>query len=501
MINRRLILPFACIILGVLILSEPIRLMAQTAEPTPVATDPALLPTPTLATPGTLVTPTDPAAPPIPRVHVVQDGENLTIIATNFGVTVEEILAINNLPNGDVLAVGQELIIPGGTGEAIATAYAITPGDTLAGVAAGFNTTLEDVITTNRLITTDPPLIVGQTVPIISRNGSGAIRSVTGRPYLVQTGDSLLWIAARFGLSPQALAEANALEPDAPVFPGQRLRIPDETAVYRHLPQGWVDVRLNAATVAQGVTLSVYAENILDGKPAGRFGDQPLQFAPYENGYIALVGIDAFSEPGVYDLELTGGDERGLWAPVRARVPLLETAYDTQYVDVGEALDGLLDPVLRATEDEFLKGIYAEFSEEQRWNGVFQVPLTTTLVSAGYGGRRSYNGGPIEIYHTGIDYAAAEGTSVLAPADGVVVFSDTLELRGGVLIIDHGLGVMTGYYHLLERLAEPGQTVTAGQPIGRVGSTGLSSGPHLHWDLRVMNVTVDPAQWTQQAFP
>ena len=95
MINRRLILPFACIILGVLILSEPIRLMAQTAEPTPVATDPALLPTPTLAAPGTLVTPTDPAAPPIPRVHVVQDGENLTIIATNFGVTVEEI-AINN---------------------------------------------------------------------------------------------------------------------------------------------------------------------------------------------------------------------------------------------------------------------------------------------------------------------------------------------------------------------------------------------------------------------
>ena len=186
---------------------------------------------------------------------------------------------------------------------------------------------------------------------------------------------------------------------------------------------------------------------------------------------------------------------------MRARIPLLETAYDTQYVDVGETLDGLLDPVLRATEDEFLKGIYADFSEEQRWDGVFQVPLTTTLVSAGYGGRRSYNGGPIEIYHTGIDYAAAEGTSVLAPADGVVVFSDTLELRGGVLIIDHGLGVMTGYYHLLERLVEPGQTVTAGQPIGRVGSTGLSSGPHLHWDLRVMNVTVDPAQWTQQAFP
>jgi murein DD-endopeptidase MepM/ murein hydrolase activator NlpD len=90
---------------------------------------------------------------------------------------------------------------------------------------------------------------------------------------------------------------------------------------------------------------------------------------------------------------------------------------------------------------------------------------------------------------------------VLAPASGVVVFDDTLELRCGVLIIDHGLGVMTGYYHLSESLVEVGQVVTAGQPIGRVGSTGLSSGPHLHWDLRILNVPVDPSRWTLTAFP
>lgn len=501
MTNRRLILPILLIILGVVAFAEPLRLMAQTAEPVPTATGPALLPTPTLAAPGAAPATPDPSAPLIPRVHVVQDGENLTIIATNFGVTVEDILAINNLPNGDLLAVGQELIIPGGTGEAIATAYTIAPGDTLAGVAAGFNTSLADVIATNRLITADPPLIVGQTVPVISRTGSASVRPVTGRPYLVQPGETLLLVAARFGLLPEALATANGLDSDATVFPGQRLRIPDETSVYRDLPEGWLDVRLNSTSVGQGNTLSIYVDNLLDGAPAGRFGDQPLQFAPYEDGYVALVGIDAFTEPGLYDLELTGGDELGLWAPVRARLPLVATSYDTQYVEVGEALDGLLDPVVRATEDEFLETIYADFSEDKQWDGAFQVPLTTTVVSAPYGGRRSYNGGPIEIYHTGIDYAAAQGTDVLAPANGVVIFSDTLELRGGVLIIDHGMGVMTGYYHLLESLVEPGQTVTVGQPIARVGSTGLSSGAHLHWDLRVMNVPVDPTQWTQGAFP
>ncbi|MBP6017355.1 MAG: LysM peptidoglycan-binding domain-containing protein [Candidatus Promineofilum sp.] len=491
--NRR---PFLLVVLVTLVmaaLAAPLRLLAQTAEPP--------LPTPTLAAPGTESATPDPAAPFIPRVHVVQDGENLTIIATNFGVSVEEILAINNLANGDLLAVGQELIIPGGTGEAIATAYAVTPGDTLAGIAAGFNTTLEAVMTTNRLIIADPPLIVGQSVPVISRTGSGGIRPVTGRPYLAEAGDTLLLVAARFGLPVEQLAAANNLASGSRIFPGQRLRIPDETAVYRDLPQGWLDVRLSSLTVAQGESLSISVANLLDGKPAGRFGDQPLHFVPHDDGYVALVGIDAFAEPGLYDLELTGGDERGLWAPVRARLPLTETAYDTQYIELGEALDGLLDPAVRATEDEFLKGIYADFSEEQRWSGVFQVPLTTTIVSAGYGGRRSYNGGPVEIYHTGIDYAAAAGTTVLAPAAGVVVFSDVLELRGGTLIIDHGLGVMTGYYHLSERLVEPGQAVTAGQPIARVGSTGLSSGAHLHWDLRIMNVTVDPARWTERVFP
>lgn len=499
--DRRYLLPFAFILLGLFALTEPIRLMAQTAEPVSPATESALQPTPTLAASGTPEPATDPNAPPIPRVHVVQDGENLTMIATNYGVAVEDILAINNLANGDVLAVGQELIIPGGTGEAIATIHTVAPGDSLAGIAAAFNTSIADLIATNRLIAAEPPLIVGQTVPVISRTGSAAGRAVTGQPYLVKSGETLLMIAARLGLSPGGLAEVNGLGAGDVVFPGQRLRIPDETSTYRYLPQGWVDVRLSPLTATQGGTLSIFVRNIQDGKPAGRFGDLPLQFAPHDDGYAALVGIDAFSEPGIYDLELTGGDERGLWSPVRARVPLTEAVYDTQYIEVGEALDGLLDPNLRATEDEFLKGIYARFTEQQRWDGIFQVPLTTTIVSAPYGGRRSYNGGPIEIYHTGIDYAAAQSTTVLAPANGVVVFNDVLELRGGTLIIDHGMGVMTGYYHLSERLVEVGQEVAVGEPIALVGSTGLSSGPHLHWDLRVMNVTVDPTPWTQQAFP
>jgi len=484
-------LPFVLIVAVLVALAQPLALMAQTGQPTPTLAAP----------PAETTTPTpDPNAPFIPRVHAVQDGETLTSIAADFGVTVDDLLAINNLANGDLLQVGQELIIPGGTGDAVATVYTVTAGDTPAQIAALFNTTPADLMATNRLIAADVPLLVGQSVPVVSRTGSGTPRAVTGRPYLVAVGDTLLTVAARHNLTPAALAAANDLT-DERLFPGQRLRLPDETAVYRHLPEGWLDVRLSPGAVNQGSTVSVFVANLLPGTPAGRLGDQPLQFAPSGDGYAALVGIDAFAEPGVYELEISGGDERGLWRPLRAHVPVAATAYDTQYVTVGEALDGLLDPAVRAGEDEFLRGIYAAFSPEQRWEGFFTQPLTTTVVSAGYGGRRSYNDGPIEIYHTGLDLAAPAGQTVSAPAAGVVVFSDLLELRGNTVIIDHGRGVMTGYYHLSERLVVVGDAVAVGQPIGRVGSTGLSSGPHLHWDVRIMNVPVDPLPWTQQAFP
>jgi murein DD-endopeptidase MepM/ murein hydrolase activator NlpD len=76
-----------------------------------------------------------------------------------------------------------------------------------------------------------------------------------------------------------------------------------------------------------------------------------------------------------------------------------------------------------------------------------------------------------------------------------------LELRGRTVIIDHGLGVMTGYYHLADLFVDVGENVAAGQPVGLGGSTGLSTGPHLHWDLRIMGVPVDGIRWTEEAFP
>ena len=133
--------------------------------------------------------------------------------------------------------------------------------------------------------------------------------------------------------------------------------------------------------------------------------------------------------------------------------------------------------------------------------GPFQMPIPNTAVTAPYGDGRSYNDGPVDIFHTGVDLAGGVGTPVHAPAAGVVVFNDPLNLRGNGLIIDHGLGVMTAYFHLSESYVNVGDEVDIGQIIAGVGSTGLSSGPHLHWDLRIMDVPVDGLQWTTESFP
>ena len=81
---------------------------------------------------------------------------------------------------------------------------------------------------------------------------------------------------------------------------------------------------------------------------------------------------------------------------------------------------------------------------------------------------------------------------MVAAADGIVALAEPLDVRGVSVILDHGAGLFTGYWHLREVLVTPGASVQAGEPIGLVGTTGRSTGEHLHWELRIYSVAVDP---------
>lgn len=133
-------------------------------------------------------------------------------------------------------------------------------------------------------------------------------------------------------------------------------------------------------------------------------------------------------------------------------------------------------------------------SEKQNWQGKFISP-TTGRISSVYGMHRS-----TENFHKGIDISTPSYTSVFAPNEGTVILAKQLNLQGNTVIIDHGLGVMTVYYHLSSFAVKPGQIITKGEKIGEVGDTGLATAAHLHWGLYIHSEAVDPLVWLKEEF-
>lgn len=121
-------------------------------------------------------------------------------------------------------------------------------------------------------------------------------------------------------------------------------------------------------------------------------------------------------------------------------------------------------------------------------------PVSGKLES-GMGGRRNPFGGRGFEYHEGQDIDASYGTPVMVAAGGTVTIAGRQRGYGNVIYVDHGAGLSTRYGHLSEIDVKIGETVTRGQTIGLVGSTGRSTGPHLHYEVRIKNQPVDPRQY------
>lgn len=130
--------------------------------------------------------------------------------------------------------------------------------------------------------------------------------------------------------------------------------------------------------------------------------------------------------------------------------------------------------------------------QPKMFRGVFTWPLTGRITSP-FGIMRAYNSGGFNNVHTGIDIGGnPAGTEVKAPNDGVVILAEDFYARGNTVILEHGAGLKSLYYHLLKFFVREGQVVRRGEVIGLVGTTGYSTGPHLHWEFRLNGVAVDP---------
>ncbi|MGC9399177.1 MAG: LysM peptidoglycan-binding domain-containing M23 family metallopeptidase [Anaerolineae bacterium] len=207
----------------------------------------------------------------------------------------------------------------------------------------------------------------------------------------------------------------------------------------------------------------------------------------------ALLGLSPLLEPDAYEIEVNVRFAEG---ELTFTLPLVVTPgrFGFERIDMPPDRQALFDAELLAAESAFVDGIATVHTAQRYWEVPFAYPVHSS-VSSYFGARRSY-GGSYNSYHAGVDFRASTGVPVEAPAAGTVVMAEPLTVRGNALIIDHGWGVLTGYWHLSKIEVEVGQRVAQGQVIGRVGNTGLSTGSHLHWQLWVDGQSVDPLQWT-----
>ncbi len=449
------------------------------------------------------------ASPPAQgqTVHVVQAGETLFRIAQTYGVTVDDLVAANNLPNRNVIHVGQRLIIPTAGAAPVSppptrsSSYVVQPGDTLSLIARRFSTSVEAIVQANGIV--NPNVIhVGQTLTVPAPQDAPPPPAQTV-VHVVQPGETLAGIALRHATTVWAIVQVNGLSNPNVIYVGQRLVIPG--------PQGELEdaaliapftaLLLSPTTPAQGQTVAVHVSTDRQVTLSGTFDGRLVRFVGQGGAYWALIGVHALAQPGAHPLELIALDAAGHSTRITHFVLVAAGEYQTDYITLPPGKGDLLDPELLRLEREKLAAVWAVYRPEKLWTGLLQLPVEEPRITSPFGTRRSYNGGPATSYHEGTDFGGKEGVPVYAPASGVVVLAEELTVRGNAVVLDHGLGVFTGYWHLSSIAAEVSQPVVAGSLLGYMGSTGLSTGAHLHWELRLGDVPLDPMQWTQQVFP
>jgi murein DD-endopeptidase MepM/ murein hydrolase activator NlpD len=229
-----------------------------------------------------------------------------------------------------------------------------------------------------------------------------------------------------------------------------------------------------------------------DAAVEGTIAGRSARFFPVREGHAALVGIDVDDPPGRHPWRVTartGGAAQ--WA--EGDLAVAARQFRVQHLTLPQAMVDL-DPQTQRralAEAERLTALYRSATAERRWRGPFARPVAGTEPGTGFGARRVINGQP-RAPHTGIDYASPTGSPVYAANDGRVALVGDFFFPGKLVVLDHGLGVYSLYFHLDRIAVDEGIPVAKGQLIGTVGATGRATGPHLHFGISVAGARLDP---------
>ncbi len=208
--------------------------------------------------------------------------------------------------------------------------------------------------------------------------------------------------------------------------------------------------------------------------------------------WSGLVGIDLETKPGRYVVNVTGLDADGKAVTVEHPVTVAPKKFATRTLTVDERF---VSPPREALariqkESERVRAIFDSVSPARYWTGPFVLPVPGRPISE-FGKRSVYNGQP-RSPHAGTDFAGPTGTPIKAPNAGTVALAANLYYSGNTVILDHGHGLYSYFGHMSAFSAHEGDAVAAGDIVGTVGATGLVTGPHLHWSVRLAGTRVDP---------
>lgn len=249
-----------------------------------------------------------------------------------------------------------------------------------------------------------------------------------------------------------------------------------ERQLHRPVPGGVAVIPLEGRGVVPGASFNGYSVMVVPNAEAG--------------GYLAIVGIGQKSNPGRHTLTVNYGTAtESLSFEVRPK------KYREQHIKLSSnrhvnPSQSDLDRYSREAAEQ--TAAYKEFRDAIPSNVILDRPVDGGRYSSPFGLRRFFNGQERNP-HAGLDIAVPQGTPVKSSADGVVTITGDYFFNGKTVFVDHGQGLISMYCHLSEIDVVKGQRVSRGDVVAKVGSTGRSTGPHLHWTVSLNNQRVDPA--------
>jgi murein DD-endopeptidase MepM/ murein hydrolase activator NlpD len=256
-----------------------------------------------------------------------------------------------------------------------------------------------------------------------------------------------------------------------------------------------VRVTFSPASIVPGDVCLVLVQGIPDGATVeGAVAGRSLAFFPYAGMTAALAAIDFETRPGRYRWRIAVLERQAEPRALGGRLRVASRRFPVERLSLPPAMVDL-DPetTRRANAEEAqLRTVLGSVTGERLWHGRFTAPIADARPGTGFGARRIING-RARSPHAGLDFAAERGTPVVASNAGRVILVGDFFFPGRLVVLDHGLGLHTAYFHLDEVTVAEQDLVERAQPIGRVGATGRATGPHLHFLASVGSARIDPA--------